>query len=161
MHFLFPLTKSLVGLSQTFVGGAGPRDRQESISLKSASLGKKEIRKLWEDVRGASETPRAERNMSVKMYKGRKGFFLGKVQRETRGERGPGNTFVRVLLADRRFTAFILDFLGVGKVKEGVVLVLMHLRRGTVPSDVVSFLFLSLSLSFLSSFPFFGVVISS
>ena len=71
--------------------------------------------------------------MSTKTHKERKGFFLGKVQRESRRVRRPGNTSVRDLMADRRFAGSILDFLssnGVGKVKEGVCFLLVYLRRG-------------------------------
>ena len=59
----------------------------------------------------------------LRVYKGRKGFFLGMQSSDGLGMRRPGNTSIRELLADRRFVVPVLRFrvTGVGKVKEGVV----------------------------------------
>ena len=68
---------------------------------------------------------RAVGNGLVRIYKGRKGFMLGGTQENSGGVIRPGNTSVRDLLADRRFTGFVTDFpsnTGVGRVKDGMSL---------------------------------------
>ena len=75
---------------------------------------------MWKKVGEASGESESKGKMAARMYKGRKGFFLGRGQEEIWRARKPRDTSVREILADRRFTGFILRFLGVRKVKERV-----------------------------------------
>ena len=81
----------------------------------------KEIEELRRKVGEASGTKREENAL----YKGKRGFFLGWTKSGARMIRRPGNTSIRELMSDRRFTEAVLGFLKdtkVGRVKEGVVL---------------------------------------
>ena len=89
--------------------------------FKECITWKEEIRELWK-VGEASGSSRVVGNGLVRMYKGRKGFMLGGTQENSGGVIRPGNTSVRDLLADRRFTGFATDFpsnTGVGRVEAG------------------------------------------
>lgn len=87
--------------------------------FKECVAWKQEIRELWDKVGEASMDNNASGNRVV-MFKGRKGFGFG----VRTGKAGPGNTPVRELLADGRFSSAVLDFLkhtSVGKLKAGVL----------------------------------------
>ena len=80
---------------------------------------KKEIAELWQEV-GRISGKRKEGNRDEGPFKGRKGFGFHVRQARAR----PGNTTVRELLSDSRYTGAVLDFLGktrVGEVKDGVL----------------------------------------
>lgn len=98
-------------------GGVGQPDRSGNTFLKSVSHGGDQY------VVGASRAGGAggqgKENKGRRINRGRKGFGYGVSQGA-----GPGNTNVRELLPDRRYTGAILDFLGttrVGEVKSGVI----------------------------------------
>ena len=58
-------------------------------------------------------------------YKSRKGFYLGMQEGGMGAVRRPGNTPIRVLMADERCIPAVLTFLGstgCGRLKEGVIL---------------------------------------
>ena len=97
----------------TRVGGPVPQDRQGSISKECITW--KEIRELWKNVGEASGESESKEKMAARMYKGRKGFFLGRGQGEIWRARKPRNTSVKEILADRRFTVSFWVFLGLGR----------------------------------------------
>lgn len=83
----------------------GTRQTREHL-FKECLAWKPEIRILW---RRVGETSGGTVNVSGhgrKLYKGRKGFGLG-----ISGGAGPGDTSVKRLLADTRFTEAFMDFL--------------------------------------------------
>ena len=57
--------------------------------------------------------------------KGKKDFYLGWIGEQESAIKRPGNTSIRELMSDKRFTEAILAFLRstrVGRIKEGVLL---------------------------------------
>lgn len=90
--------------------------------FKECPAWKEEIRKLWKEVGEATASPGGVHMQGV--YKGKKGFGLKIQGREGETVRGPGNTSIRVLLADERCIPAVLSFLKntkCGQVKEGVI----------------------------------------
>ena len=88
-----------------------------------------EIRELWRekgDMSGeaGSGEGRVSGGTISGNYKGKKVFYLGRMQGGSRRVRGPGNTSVRDPMTDRCCIGPVFPFLGrteVGRVKEGVV----------------------------------------
>lgn len=79
--------------------------------FKECITWKEGIMELWKEIGEISGHAETRGNVSARRYKERKGFFLGKMQGESRGKRGPGNTSIRELMADRRFIGPVLRFL--------------------------------------------------
>ena len=85
--------------------------------FKECKAWKKEIRELWKAVsEGVGHSERREGHV----LKGKKGFGYG----VRKGNKGPGNTTIRELLGDERYTEAVVEFLRVtkvGQVKEGMI----------------------------------------
>ena len=92
--------------------------------FKECSAWKQEIRRLWKEVEEA--TKGQNQGDGRNRYKGKKGFgFFSETGRGRGRGRGPGNTPVKVLMADERCIPAVLSFLSstkCGQVKEGVLL---------------------------------------
>ena len=139
--------------------GAGRQTREHLF--KECMTWKSEIRELWKSVAEASGSRYEIQKGSCR---GRKGFYLGWINRQERAVRRPENTAVRELISGRRFTEAVLTFLkntAVGKIKEGVVLSSGRPSEGLLPQRrVLFFILFRLPFSFFL-FPFsFSVVIS-
>lgn len=82
--------------------GTGRQTREHCF--KECLAWKPEIRKLWKEVREASVERDGASNTNVN--NGRKGLGNG----ICRGRAGPGNTAIRDLLGDERFSEAVLSF---------------------------------------------------
>ena len=112
---------TLEGQSPTYFGGAGQADRRENAFSRSTPLGGEEIKKLW---RGVAEASGSKCEMQGRSCKGKRGSYLGWIDEWERAIRRPGNTPIRELMSDRRFTEAVLIFLRstkVGRIKEVVL----------------------------------------